>query len=163
MTNPGIDAKSCLSPADYAEGEHALRLRFSEMQLPLPDSPPVESEDSTKAVTRKDLMRRNGNLDECENFLSLDRALISEEEDYDVYNWWAVHRKKFPTIYRIAQRYLVIPATSASAERQFSRAKRLKSKKRHSIKPLKLQSMMILAENMDLTRRIVADRKADMD
>jgi hypothetical protein len=137
MTNPGVDARSCLSPADYAEAETALRDRFRDMQVQIPDSPIVETDHSTRAVTRKDLLRRNGSLDELEVFLSLDRVLISDEDDYDVHEWWVLHRKKFPNILCIAQQYLIIPATSAAAERQFSRAKRLKSDKRHSINPLK--------------------------
>jgi hypothetical protein len=76
--------------------------------------------------------------------------------DIDVYSSWERHCDRLPTFYLLAQQVLTIPAASALCERQFSKAKRLKSRIRWFLRPLKLGAMVVVAENRDLVQGAIA-------
>ena len=50
----------------------------------------------------------------------------------DIFNWWAARSKMYPRIFQIANRVLVLPATSASSERVFSTCGNILTEKRSS-------------------------------
>jgi hypothetical protein len=60
-------------------------------------------------------------------------AMPTVDTDVDVLEWWKQHARAFPGLARIARDYLAIPATSAPAERVFSRGADLITKKRGSL------------------------------
>jgi hypothetical protein len=72
--------------------------------------------------------------------------------------WWVKQQQLIPHVAAIALRILVVPASSAEAERQFSRAKRINSAKRESMKPGKLQALVLLGENMPVTCDVLTAR-----
>jgi hypothetical protein len=94
--------------------------------------------------------------DEWSSFLGILRGRDAFE--FDTLIWWQNNKYRFPTLYQIARRFLIVPATSASCERQFSKAKRLKPKKRWSLKPAKLSAMIVAAQNRDLVEEIISHR-----
>ena len=53
--------------------------------------------------------------------------LPDEPMTTDVLKWWAAHESVFPRLSRMARQYLGCPATSASTERLFSIAGRVRT------------------------------------
>ena len=60
----------------------------------------------------------------------------------DPLEWWGENEYRFPNLRRMAQRYLMVPASSASAERVFSLAGRLYSDLRQHMKDGTLEERM---------------------
>ena len=60
-------------------------------------------------------------VSEAELYLSMSPA----PQGTDVLQWWASNKSRFPNLARMAQQFLAVPATSASAERVFSLAGRI--------------------------------------
>jgi hypothetical protein len=86
---------------------------------------------------------------EFDRFLTMDRILLAQDETAE--SWWKKYRFLFLKVHELASEYLVVPATSAGPERQFSRAKRINTPKRVSMKPAKLEALVFLGENMGIT------------
>jgi hypothetical protein len=62
----------------------------------------------------------------------------------DVLGWWKEHSDRHPRLVRMARDYLAIPATSAPAERVFSRAGDLITDRRGSLSDATIQACMFL-------------------
>ncbi|KAL1510815.1 hypothetical protein AB1Y20_007099 [Prymnesium parvum] len=60
----------------------------------------------------------------------------------DILDWWAKHQTTFPNLSVMAQQYLGVPATSASAERLFSIAGRVFSDLRQGMGDDHLEALM---------------------
>jgi hypothetical protein len=116
------------------------------------------SAERTHRFTREDLRPRIKDHDEWADF---EKILRDDIPIMDAYAWWQNNRGRFPTLYRLAQQFLIVPGTSASSERQFSKAKRLKNKGRWSLKPGKLSAMAAIAENRDLVEELMARRRRE--
>ncbi len=64
-------------------------------------------------------------------------------------SWWnKVGRGQFPTISKVAFKYLIIPATSVPCERLFSIAGQVLSEKRSCLKDKKARALICLHENL---------------
>ncbi len=63
--------------------------------------------------------------------------------------WWRVHCSDYPHIWKVAERILAIPATSAPSERVFSAAANIVDKKRVRLKPEKVDILVFLRGNKD--------------
>jgi hypothetical protein len=72
----------------------------------------------------------------------------------DPVGWWRANEPSFPILGRIAISRLVIPATSASIERQFSRAKTANNDRRQSMGEGALSPSVFLSSRMKLTKRV---------
>ena len=83
----------------------------------------------------------------------LDRCLKEAEINFrkdDPLLWWRNHETYFPTIAKLARKYLCIPASTAPAERVFSTAKNILQKKRWRILPERLGKCIFLRQNEKL-------------
>src|SRR6266508_1817300 len=69
-------------------------------------------------------------------------------------DWWRAKQKIFPILSIIAQKYLVIPATSVASERLFSHAGNHITAKRNSLDPSLLGRMLFLKRNMQTMNHI---------
>ena len=69
--------------------------------------------------------------EETDDFLRI-QPLSSDE---NCLQWWKKNAERFPTIAKVAKRYLCIPATSVPAERVFSTAGLIINEKRSSLLP----------------------------
>ena len=83
----------------------------------------------------------------------LDRYLKEAEINFrkdDPLLWWRNHETYFPTIAKLARKYLCIPASTAPSERVFSTAKNILQKKRWRILPERLGKSIFLRQNAKL-------------
>ncbi|KAK3929378.1 Putative AC9 transposase [Frankliniella fusca] len=72
--------------------------------------------------------------------------------DSDIRDWWKQRRERFPRLYRLALQLLVIPATSASAEREFSEAGHVFRQKRLTLNPNTASDILLVHSNSDLLK-----------
>ncbi len=64
--------------------------------------------------------------------------------------WWKLNSTRFPHLARLAKKYLALPATSAAAERLFSKCGLVLSKLRNRLAPESLELLVLAAVNRDL-------------
>ena len=62
----------------------------------------------------------------------------------DPLEWWRNNEAAFPNIKQVANKYLVILATSVPSERLFSKVGELISAKRNSLKPKNVDMLLFL-------------------
>lgn len=62
--------------------------------------------------------------------------------------WWRMHSAEYPILSTLARKYLAIPATSAPAERVFSIAGDVVSKKRNRLKPDIVDKIIFVHDNL---------------
>jgi hypothetical protein len=73
--------------------------------------------------------------------------------DDRLHDWWQAHQTEFPCFYRLAQLYLIIPATSAGVERMFSQARRVLDRLRLRMKPENAELLVYLRENIEIVEK----------
>ncbi len=88
---------------------------------------------------------KDNNIDvEISNFLARPPVL---DIDANPFEWWKNHKTEFPVIAHLAQKYLIIPATSVPSERLFSDAGNHITNKRGSMEPNTLKKILFLRRN----------------
>lgn len=65
----------------------------------------------------------------------------------DPLEWWKTRYSKYPTIGKLAKKYMAITATSVSAERCFSTAGNIVTRKRASLSPENVNLLVFLHQN----------------
>jgi hypothetical protein len=158
MLNPSSSIEN-LKEQDLMSGRFLLKAAYDEIRDQDEDDEShsdsmEETPIDSQAVSRNVYLGMKTSDNELARFLNLTREPFADAEQ-----WWFANKDVYPILFRLAQKWLHVPATSASSERQFSKAKRLKPKKRWSIKPLKLGSMVVVAENSSLVDRAIARRR----
>ncbi|XP_076879714.1 cytochrome b5 type B isoform X1 [Brachyhypopomus gauderio] len=68
--------------------------------------------------------------------------------------WWRVNEARFPLLSKLARKYMCICATSTPSERVFSTAGNIVSPFRSSLKPHKVNMLVFLARNRDVTTQV---------
>ena len=74
------------------------------------------------------------------------------DSNADPLAWWRVNEARFPLLSKLARKYMCICATSTPSERVFSTAGNIVSPFRSSLKPHKVNMLVFLARNKDVTR-----------
>ena len=97
---------------------------------------PVEADDLLKVIQ-----------DELERYLKTAETNFRSD---DPLLWWRNHESCFPTIAKLARKYLSIPASTAPAERVLSTAKNIVQKKRWRILSERLCRCIFLRQNKNL-------------
>lgn len=90
---------------------------------------------------------------EIERYLTLRLSLSegSEESEGDrVLTWWRNNQASFPTVAKLAQVILSVPATSAEPERRFSIAGNILRERRCSMDPLTMSKTLFIHDNKHL-------------
>jgi hypothetical protein len=76
------------------------------------------------------------------------------QDDADLDTWWKEHAREFPTFFLLTQLYLFIPATSAGAERLFSKSRRVLDRLRLRMTPEHAELLVFLRENMAIVEAL---------
>ena len=76
-------------------------------------------------------------------------------------NWWRDNESKYPTLAKLAVTFLAVPATSAPSERIWSRAARVLTAKRASLKSEVTSRIMFIRENAALLRKCYDELSSD--
>ena len=63
------------------------------------------------------------------------------------FGWWSTNKEKFPTLAKLARRYLPSPMSSVASEREFKQAKRINSG-REQLKPKNLEMLLFIKFNL---------------
>jgi hypothetical protein len=128
MLNPGVLTQGMLQSSDFVTACSNLEKEYSKLKGEMPAARKhrkhPEGAGQWNGVTRDELLGiRADDHNEYTEFCQMDRLPNARQKDFDPETWWESRRQDFPILYEMAKKYLVIPATSASVERQFSRAK----------------------------------------
>lgn len=78
------------------------------------------------------------------DYYEMETAIGHNESPLD---WWKTRAKKYPAISELARKYLTIPATSASSEREYSSAGNILIHKYNYLNPETVNLMVFLYEN----------------
>ena len=84
----------------------------------------------------------------CYRSIPVANARIDEEEY--LLNWWRSHSFDYPTLAKAAKEILAVPASSAPAERIFSKTKLLATEKRTKLSGTNFSYAAFIACNKDL-------------
>ena len=71
-------------------------------------------------------------------------------EDKNALDWWRSKKEDFPTLARLAKKYLCVPATSTQAERVFSWMGWLLNKRRLSLSGESVTMQLFLKDNLTI-------------
>jgi hypothetical protein len=102
----------------------------------------------------EDDMIRNICYAEFQRYKNVSIALHNIDGSFnDALAWWKRNDSKYPLLATLAREYLAIPATLAPSERIWSRASRILSLKRASLKPEVAQRIMFVKENLSILHK----------
>jgi hypothetical protein len=167
LLNPGVPLVA-LTPNERALAEDLVQAKVNSLRDPSADtdsqltsrefdpragSPDVNS--MTRGMSREDLYETREGWDEVADFLTINRGPLITQANFNVWKWWEGQAQMYKRVAPIAHEILLIPATSASSERSFSKAAREKTSERMSIKAENLEAMMALAGNLKLAAQLV--------
>jgi hypothetical protein len=92
---------------------------------------------------------------ECEDELKRYReegnltVFVNDNEYNNPLIWWKTKQLKFPTVAKLAKKYLGIPATSASSERIFSKARGIITGDRNRLAPEVVGTLFYINDNLE--------------
>jgi hypothetical protein len=111
------------------------------------------SDDSNQSEEDNDKMTLIADIGLEVAMYKVDKRCLMHNENgnyFDPLEWWQNNRAKFPNVWKLAERILSIPATSAPAERVFSAAANIIDKKRACITADNAEILMFLRGNKSL-------------
>lgn len=91
---------------------------------------------------KKGSIRQNLKQDELALYLSNPIATLNG----DVFNLWEEMKTVYPNLYKLARKYLLIPATSVPAERLFSKAGITMSKTRNRLLGKRMEKILFMSD-----------------
>lgn len=133
-------ATADLSPAPKKRNLGTL---FKKHETKIREEQEQASGDSARVVDIEEQHRQQVNT-EVQNYLSASRLDFEE----DSLLWWKAQPFNYPSLGRVAQKYLCICATSSASERLFSTAGNVVSSFRATLKPDKVDMLVFLSKNL---------------
>ena len=76
-------------------------------------------------------------------------VLTNNNEYNNPLSWWETKQLKFPTVAKLVRKYLSIPATSASSEQIFSKARRIITGDRNRLAPEIAGTLFHINDNLE--------------
>jgi hypothetical protein len=72
-------------------------------------------------------------------------------------------RDDMPILRRVSEHYLIVPPTSCSCERAFSKAGLICNKRRRRLRDQKIEALVHLGDNRELVQQLLGYREFDID
>ena len=94
------------------------------------------------------------NQDEFTNYLNKMTTEPYDSRGYDLWHFWKKNKDRLPTLYNLAMNVFSIPASSASAEREFKKAKKVQNEHRINLSGSRLEDQLIIVGNERLTEEL---------
>lgn len=90
-----------------------------------------------------------GDCDEVERYLRLPQIALhnASGDDQDILYWWKEQSTNFPFLSKMARQFLASPASSAGAERLFSRAGKMHDDQKKSTEEVTLENQLLISMN----------------
>jgi hypothetical protein len=116
-----------------------------------PDSapPPQRRQSPTKSSIRAAMKMQ---LEDYRRSVGLEVPANKAHEHDPLKEWWEEHHTAYPELWKLAEKYLAIPATSAPSERAFSSAGIVLSIRRCRLKPNLVSDSVLLRENRHIVK-----------
>lgn len=115
------------------------------------DDPPAKKKKTLASYFKKAVPASAHTLHNREN-IELEVAMYLQapgpDSEADPLEWWKQHEVTFPSVARLARKYLCIPATSSASERAFSASGNIITCKRSCLKPNTVDQLVFLALNL---------------
>lgn len=92
--------------------------------------------------------KNNDEEDEISRYMTMS-VFCAENEELDLNEWWKNHEEKFPKLFKIFQKLLCVPASTASSEGQFSLANFMVSSHRNNLNSSKIDDILFLKSSFD--------------
>lgn len=125
----------------------AVKIHLEDMLLEMYDPPTVSNQTIPKSTCwdkYKSVPPESGVETEMEMYFKT--ASLSAEEN--LLDWWRHHKKYFPTMAKLAQKLLAIPASNTSSEKVFSIAGHTIQKRRTCLSPIAIDNLLFLHSNL---------------
>ena len=97
--------------------------------------------------------KQSTNNDEFCEYLKISSNL--KDTNGNLHQFWVENSKKFPKLSKLAFDYLQIPASNASAERQFSKAKKIVTMRRLAMSGERVGDSVMVAGNYDISKDLI--------
>ena len=116
------------------------------------------SQISQQTIANRNIWCGNGNpsvqQNELVSFINSTIGISTNPTSFDLWSFWQQNKKRWPKLYSFAMNIYHIPASSASTERQFSKAKRIANSLRLAMSPQKLEDQIMVSNNSEITKEI---------
>jgi hypothetical protein len=122
MLNPAVVPSTVLSREDHERAEIIMRSRYESIRGIEDDTTASQNTKRRPHAFTRDILIEFKS-DEWTDFQRVERGF--DVSAFDVSEWWRSNKDRFPTLFKLVQQYLIVPATSATSERQFFKAKRM--------------------------------------
>ena len=133
-----------IAPGNEDDAQIVKWRRFDDCDFLDEDEP--DEQDTSEAAAGA--LQRAAVQEEYDAWLLVPEArVIDANSSIDPLAWWKMHDGQFPTIAKLARKYLAIPASSAPSERVFSQAKLIQQRQRWNLLPQCLEACVMLKHN----------------
>ena len=145
MVGVPVDENPPANEDDAANEPHVKRRCFEDCDFL--DEDELDDKETLEVAAGADGLRR-AVMGEFDALLLVPEArLIDANSPTDPLAWWKMHNGQFPTIAKLAQKYLAIPASSAPSEQVFLRAKLIQQCQRWNLLPQCLEACVMIKHN----------------
>ena len=153
-----------LSNDEYAEAKKLIKSMIEEVKANEPASEPGPDQPSTSGAYNvfRLARRETGPADELEDFLQTPCAK-SRDNCMDPLKWWKTWHGTYPMLYKVAERYLTMQASSVACECAFSQAGDLVSIKRNRLSTESIANHMILHYAFKDTSNYASDSEEEFE
>ena len=142
-----------LDDNDIVNVDHFIRTHIDNHRYEKVHSPIKIKAERSFGLSLEFFRKQNTNIDEFCEYLRI--ASNAKDSTGNLFQFWIENSKRLPKLSKLAFDYLQIPASNASAERQFSKAKKIVSLRRLAMSGDRVGDSVIVAGNYDIAKELI--------